>query len=1090
MNGYDGKMYNGSQQYGSARMMPPVSAGVPPYSGVHGQPMMNPPGRPGPDGNMMMNSQNVYNAKSQFPQQPPIENQMRNVQLNDHNAPMPTSTQNSHHPPSSYGNAPPMSGPSGTTYNHTSQYQPQPQYGAPPIQPNRNPPTSYVQGPPSGPHAPNYSQPPTMNRAPGPGMIPPPSSGMGGIAPRMGQPPVSSMGPPGPGMGPPGPGMGQPPVSSMGPPGPGMGQPPVSRMGPPGPNMGQPPAPGMGHLGPGMLPPTSNQKMGQPLGPGMAQPPGIMGQPPGPQMVQPPGMMGGSGPQMDGRMQPPGSGQYGSQAPQPRRLDPDAMPSPIQVLSADQAKSTEPFRTDNPGLVPPLVTSKFVAEDCGSASPRYIRCATYNLPATSDIAKTCQVPMALSIKAMAKLPQGEAPALIVNPGPEGPIRCKRCKAYMCPQFKFHDGGRRFQCVMCSAVTDTPHHFFDHVDHMNQRVDKYQRPELCRGSYEFITTKDYCRNDEFPNPPAYIFAIDVSYNAIKCGLVELLCNRIKDLLDNLPCDVGAEETSIRVAFFTYNNSLHFYNLKSTLAQPQMLVVSDVSDVFVPLQDGFLVSVKESRHVINSLLDQIPEMFADTRDTEVVLAPVIQAAVQALKSAKCPGKLFLFLTSLPTAEAPGKLKTRDDRKLIGTDKAKVLFAPAGNVYSNLAKECVAQACCVDLFLFPNQYIDIATIGQVAQATGGDIFKYNFFRPEVDGERFIKNLAYDIERDIVFDAILRVRTSAGIRAVNFVGALSMSNTTDVELAGLDCDKAICVEIKHDDKISEDLGAFVQVAVLFTSVGGQRRLRVHNLHLAVCNQIGDLYRSCEADVLINYIAKTAIKAGLTDQESKIREELVTRVANILAAYRKHCATPSSAGQLILPECMKLLPVYLNSVLKNDAIHSSHEISTDDKAYLRQLITGMDVAESQVYFYPRLFPVRQFTPPNLPTPVRCSEERLDDSEAYLLDNGLSFFLWIGNAIDPEWVRSVFGVQSTAQIDIDLGNLHPFDNPSSQQLRDLMDLIQSGRTRRMKLAIIRQRDKLEPWFKHFLVEDRGMGGGASYVDFLCHIHKEIRSILA
>lgn len=60
--------------------------------------------------------------------------------------------------------------------------------------------------------------------------------------------------------------------------------------------------------------------------------------------------------------------------------------------------------------------------------------------------------MAMSVKPMA-MPTNEAPVPIVDTGPEGPIRCKRCKAYMCPQFKFIDGGRRFQCCMCCAITD-------------------------------------------------------------------------------------------------------------------------------------------------------------------------------------------------------------------------------------------------------------------------------------------------------------------------------------------------------------------------------------------------------------------------------------------------------------------------------------------------------------------------------------------------------------------------------------------------------------------------------------------------------------
>lgn len=60
--------------------------------------------------------------------------------------------------------------------------------------------------------------------------------------------------------------------------------------------------------------------------------------------------------------------------------------------------------------------------------------------------------------------------------------------------------------------------------------------------------------------------------------------------------GCESSSIRVGFVTYNKILHFYNVKRTLAQPQMMVVSDTAEMFVPLLDGFLVSYQESRAVI--------------------------------------------------------------------------------------------------------------------------------------------------------------------------------------------------------------------------------------------------------------------------------------------------------------------------------------------------------------------------------------------------------------------------------------------------------------------------------------------------------------
>lgn len=42
-----------------------------------------------------------------------------------------------------------------------------------------------------------------------------------------------------------------------------------------------------------------------------------------------------------------------------------------------------------------------------------------------------------------------------------------------------------------------------------------------------------------------------------------------------------------------SSLHFYSLKSSLAQPQMMVVAELEDPFVPLPDELLVNLKESR-----------------------------------------------------------------------------------------------------------------------------------------------------------------------------------------------------------------------------------------------------------------------------------------------------------------------------------------------------------------------------------------------------------------------------------------------------------------------------------------------------------------
>ncbi|KAJ1066485.1 PREDICTED: protein transport protein Sec24C isoform X1 [Capra hircus] len=887
----------------------------------------------------------------------------------------------------------------------------------------------------------------------------------------------------------------------------------------PGQSFGGPPVSQPNHVSsppPQALPPGT-----QMTGPPGPPPPMHSSQQPGYQLQQNGSFGPARGPQSNYGSPYPGAATFGSQPgpPQPlppkrldpdaipspqlnelppqqktrHRIDPDAIPSPIQVIEDDRNnRGSEPFVTGVRGQVPPLVTTNFLVKDQGNASPRYIRCTSYNIPCTSDMAKQAQVPLAAVIKPLARLPPEEASPYVVDHGESGPLRCNRCKAYMCPFMQFVEGGRRFQCCFCSCINDVPPQYFQHLDHTGKRVDAYDRPELSLGSYEFLATVDYCKNNKFPIPPAFIFMIDVSYNAVRSGLVRLLCEELKSLLDFLPREGGAEESAIRVGFVTYNKVLHFYNVKSSLAQPQMMVVSDVGDMFVPLLDGFLVNVSESRAVITSLLDQIPEMFADTRETETVFAPVIQAGMEALKAAECAGKLFLFHTSLPIAEAPGKLKNRDDRKLINTDKEKTLFQPQSGAYQTLAKECVAQGCCVDLFLFPNQYVDVATLSVVPQLTGGSVYKYACFQVENDQERFLSDLRRDVQKVVGFDAVMRVRTSTGIRAVDFFGAFYMSNTTDVELAGLDGDKTVTVEFKHDDRLNEENGALLQCALLYTSCAGQRRLRIHNLALNCCTQLADLYRNCETDTLINYMAKFAYRGVLSSPVKTVRDTLITQCAQILACYRKNCASPSSAGQLILPECMKLLPVYLNCVLKSEVLQPGAEVTTDDRAYVRQLVTSMDVAETNVFFYPRLLPLTKSPIENTTEPpaVRASEERLSNGDIYLLENGLNLFLWVGASVQQGVVQSVFGVSSFSQITSGLSVLPVLDNLLSKKVRGLIDGLRAQRSRYMKLIVVKQEDKLEMLFKHFLVEDKSLSGGASYVDFLCHMHKEIRQLLS
>merc|ERR1719340_93117 len=688
---------------------------------------------------------------------------------------------------------------------------------------------------------------------------------------------------------------------------------------------------------------------------------------------------------------------------------------------------------------------------------------------------------------------------VVNLGEMGPVRCMRCKAYMSPFMTFTDGGKRFQCIFCKATTEVPQEYFQHLDHTGQRIDKFERPELCLGTYEFTATKDYCRDSKVPKPPGILFAIDVSYPMMKEGIIQLICQNMKDLLKNLPVDTagGETETKMKVGFMTYDSKINFYNCNAALAQPQQMTVGDVDDMFVPLAEGLMVDVNQSEAVIDSLLQAIPVMFADTRETETILGPVIQAGKEAFKAAGMAGKLVVFHHNLPVFGAPGQLKNRDDRKCLGTDKEKTVLTPQTKFYNDLGQECVGVGCSVDLFLFNNAYIDVATLSQVCRLSGGQMYKYTYFHPDLDGERFLADLRHNLSRPVVFDAIMRVRTSTGVRPVEFFGSFYMANTTDTELASINSDMAIACEIKYDDKLTEEDGVYIQAAILFTSCSGQRRLRVINLALNTGSSMAEMYRNCELDTLVNFTAKQSISRQMETNPKSVKEYLINNCAQILACYRKNCASPSSAGQLILPECMKLLPLYTNCLLKSDAISGGADVGCDDRAFLMSAVSSMDVDTTVAFFYPRLFPIHNLHGDEMPKPMRCTIEKITDDGVYLLENGLYLFMYIGLAADPTWIQEVFGVQTAAQIDIDKTRLQDRDTPASQQVRTVIDKIRAERGKYfMRLVVVRARDKLDILFRHYLCEDKAAPGASgasidnfSYVDFLCHMHKEIRAMM-
>lgn len=112
----------------------------------------------------------------------------------------------------------------------------------------------------------------------------------------------------------------------------------------------------------------------------------------------------------------------------------------------------------------------------------------------------------------------------------------------------------------------------------RRMDLDQRPELQFGSVDFVVGKEYWVQENpttpgasprEPKPLHYIFAIDVSWTSVRCGLIQEVVKGLRELL--YPTEEERAEgrstglpAGAKIAIMTFDRTVQFFNLKVSLS----------------------------------------------------------------------------------------------------------------------------------------------------------------------------------------------------------------------------------------------------------------------------------------------------------------------------------------------------------------------------------------------------------------------------------------------------------------------------------------------------------------------------------------------
>ncbi|TNY17113.1 Sec23/Sec24 trunk domain-containing protein [Rhodotorula diobovata] len=716
-----------------------------------------------------------------------------------------------------------------------------------------------------------------------------------------------------------------------------------------------------------------------------------------------------------------------------------------------------------------------------NADPSYQRMTMNAVPTTNSLLQKSKVPLALVLTPYRSLKPGDPEVPVVSDTVIA--RCRRCRTYINPYVTFIEGGQRWKCCMCNLSNEVPQ-LFDWDQEKNKPADRYARHELNSSVVEFVAPTEYMVRA--PQPPIYVFVIDVSYAAVTSGMVATAARTLLESLDRLP----NEDSRTKIAIIGVDSCLHFFTLADGATEPSMLVVGDLDDVFLPKPNDILVNLVEAKAGIENLLSRLNDMFVETHNTGNALGAGLQAAFKLISHVG--GKVVALSASLPNL-GPGALKPREDSKILGTTKESTLLQAQTGWYKSFAIECSRSQVSVDMWLFSSAYTDVATLSGLPRYTGGQTYYYPSFNAarSEDALKFAHEFGTVIADPICLEAVMRVRASRGIRMSAFHGNFFVRSTDLLSLPAVPMDQSYAIEIQIEDPINAPFVVF-QTAVLHTTAFGERRIRVVTLALPTTSSISELYASVDQVALATLLANKAVERSNQAKLEDARDAVHNKLVDILGTYK---ATMTSSGsgaspQLVVADNMKFLPLLMLGLLKNTGLRHSTMIPSDVRAYAQALLTTLPSQLLIPYLHPVFYSLHNMPKECgtisesgviLPHPLPLTSERLERHGLFLIEDGQNIFLWVGRDAVNQLILDVFDLPSYADLRSGKGTLPILDNPFSQRVNAIIGKVREQRRGPYypHLYIVKEDGEpaLRQWALSCLIEDR-METLPSYQQFL------------
>jgi len=727
---------------------------------------------------------------------------------------------------------------------------------------------------------------------------------------------------------------------------------------------------------------------------------------------------------------------------------------------------------------------QFVPPDRQNCHPDVMRCTLKSVPQSQNLLTKVKLPFGIVVhpfKDLCSLPVISAGSI---------VRCRRCRTYINPFVSFSDE-RKWRCNMCFALNEAPEEFLLHPVNKSYGMP-HTRPECTNSTIEFIAPQEYMLRP--PQPAVYLILLDVSHAAIETGYLQLVCDTLLEYLDQLPGDLRT-----MIGFITYNRTLHFYRFSEGATRPEMMVVSDVDDIFLPTEDNLMANLNENKEQIEELLRQLPQVHSNdqvgTEDTYSALGAALEAGFKLVSN--YGGRISVFQQSIPSV-GPGKLQSREDpNSRAGQKVDTALINASTDYYKKMALESITSQVAIDFFFMNSQYLDISTLSCASRFSGGDVHYYPGLHVKhnpMEVERFMRDLDRYFTRKIGFESVMRVRCSKGLTIHNFHGNCFVRSNDLMVLANINPDAGFAAEVKIEESLTDISSVCFQAALLYTSSKGERRIRIHTICLPVVKTAQEVIENVDCVAAVTLLSKMAVRKAMSGSLLDSRDALMNALIDLLKVY-KECAKekamlPTSGNGVFVPPALRLFPLYIHALLKHPSLRVGISTSLDQRVY-SMLLLGMQPAKYLMQsVHPDLYRVDNL--PELeeteamPDLLPLSSEYISKNGAYLLDCGWSMYLLIGRMCHHEFIKQVLDESQFSDIKEPMYFIPELENEQSKGFSAFIEHLQESRPHHAPIRVIRDDVRERHLFMSHMLQDR-TESSTSLQEFLMHLSQKVNA---